>query len=63
MKLLIFGSTGFLGKNFLDHPLTNNLDILKPDRGEVDLFDFNLIKKYLKKNSPDIVNCAVKLVE
>ena len=62
MKLLIFGSTGFLGKNFLDHPLTNNLDILKPERGEVDLFDVNLIKKYLQKNSPDIViNCAGKV--
>ena len=62
MKLLIFGSSGFLGKNFLDHPLINNFHILKPDREEVDLFDINSIKKYLKINIPDIViNCAGKV--
>ena len=55
MKILIFGSSGFLGKNFLDHPFIENFQILKPDRAEVDLFDINTTKEYLQKNSPDIV--------
>ncbi len=62
MKILIFGSSGFLGKNFLDHPFAENFQILKPDRAEVDLFDINTTKEYLQKNSPDIViNCAGKV--
>ena len=62
MKIIIFGSSGFLGKNFINHNLKNDHFILSPTRQDLDLFDKQKVSEYIKTTQPDlIINCAGKV--
>jgi len=57
-KILITGSTGFIGKN-LTEQLQLNYDISSPTSKQLNLLDENQVKKYLLKNKFDLVlHCA-----
>lgn len=55
MKVLLAGSGGMVGRNFLGHPSVGEFDLLAPRSGELDLRDFNAVQAYLEKYRPDIV--------
>ncbi|MEK9169440.1 MAG: sugar nucleotide-binding protein, partial [Patescibacteria group bacterium] len=57
-KILVTGSTGFIGKN-LTEQLQLSYDISSPTSKQLNLLDENQVKKYLLKNKFDIVlHCA-----
>jgi len=61
-KILITGSSGFVGQNFLFDKRSVNYEILSPSSSELDLLDTTSIKSYLKNANPDLViNCAGKV--
>ena len=61
-KILITGSSGFVGQNFLFDKRSESYDILSPSSSELDLLNINSIKSYLKNANPDLViNCAGKV--
>ena len=63
MKILILGSNGLVG-SAVTRLLINkkNINILHPNRQELNLFNSNEIKKYLSSNKPEIlINCAAKV--
>ncbi len=53
-KILITGSTGFIGKNLVD-TMQTKYDIYAPSREELDLFDELMVYKYLQKNRFDVI--------
>ena len=55
MKILIFGSTGFLGQNFMYHKSNKDHEILSPDRDKLDLFDKKKVFDYIRLNKPDLI--------
>ncbi|MCG2724818.1 MAG: GDP-L-fucose synthase [Elusimicrobia bacterium] len=55
MKIFITGASGMVGKNFLEHPFISKLDVFAPKRDELDLFNYQAVKEYIKKISPDII--------
>lgn len=56
MKILITGSTGFVGRNVKEY-LQKNMyyDIYAPNSKELDCLDEQAVKKYLQDNSFDII--------
>jgi len=57
MKILLTGSTGFIGRNLLEG-LTNHT-ILSPTRKQLDLLDETAVELYLLSNMPEvIIHCA-----
>tara|TARA_B100001250_G_scaffold154204_1_gene132531 strand:+ start:1576 stop:2496 length:921 start_codon:yes stop_codon:yes gene_type:complete len=61
-KILITGSSGFVGQNFLFDKRSDSYDILSPSSSELDLLNIASIKSYLKNANPDLViNCAGKV--
>lgn len=53
-KILVLGSSGFIGEN-----LVRELAATPITRKEVDLLDFNSVKSLIKKHKPEIIiNCA-----
>lgn len=59
-KILITGSTGFIGKNLTEY-LGEKYEILTPSHKELDLLNVEDVKNYFKNNSIDVVvHCAVK---
>jgi GDP-L-fucose synthase len=58
-KILITGSTGFVGKNlknfFLDNNKKINFKLLLPSRKQLNLLYLNLVEKYFSKHKPDYV--------
>lgn len=62
MKILVTGSNGFIGKNVDEFLKKSYKNVFTPKRQELDLTDFNLVKKYIQKNNFDIIiHCAVSL--
>lgn len=60
-KILILGSSGFLGKNLLNKFKHNN-SIFKLDRTDCDFTNLEKLKSKIKKIKPDIIfNCAGKV--
>ena len=56
MKLLILGGTGFIGRNLKEKFQENtNYNVLAPTRQELNLYDDQTCKQYLKENKPDLV--------
>jgi GDP-L-fucose synthase len=55
LKLLLTGGHGMVGKNLLEHPEINKVNVLAPSSKELNLFNVNQVEEYLKKHSPDIV--------
>ena len=59
MKILITGSSGFVGTNFLKDVRTKNYEILSPPSSELDLMNKKSVEAYLNKFFPDlIINAA-----
>lgn len=61
-KILLTGSSGMVGKNFLEHKDVENFDVFSPTRAEVDLLNFHEINNYIKKHKPDIIIHSAGLV-
>ncbi len=58
MKILVTGSTGFIGRN-LKEQLEDKYEIYTPDHRELDLLDDNKVERYLKNMDFDIIiHCA-----
>ncbi len=58
-KILITGSSGMLGMDLVKRL---NFKVFTPNRKNLNLFDFNKIKKYLKKNKINfVIHCAAKV--
>ena len=61
-KILILGSSGFVGSNFLNDPRVDNYMILCPKRKELDLTKQRDLYDYLNSTKPDlIINAAGKV--
>ena len=57
MKIIFTGGSGRFGKKFKDK--TNIKNILYPSSKELDITNYNSVKKYLSKNKPKvIIHCA-----
>jgi GDP-L-fucose synthase len=54
-KIFLTGGSGMVGRNILEHPLGSQLTILSPSRSQLNLFDYNAIFDWLKKEKPDAV--------
>ena len=54
MRLLITGSTGFIGRNIKEY-FSNKHDIYCPRRNELDLLDGSSVVEYLKEREIDII--------
>ncbi len=66
MKILLTGSSGFLGKNIIEQfnkiiP-SQNKHLLTPSSSELNLLDDGSIKNYLKNNKPDFIIHAAGIV-
>jgi GDP-L-fucose synthase len=55
MRILLTGSHGMVGRNFVEHPAARSHEILAPSRSELDLRDFNAVYRYIEKSAPDFV--------
>jgi GDP-L-fucose synthase len=55
MKILLTGSSGMVARNFLDHKFISNYTLLTPSSSELDLRNFELVKKYLEKQKPELI--------
>lgn len=61
-KILVTGSTGLVGKNFVNHSQSSQYQILTPTHTELDLLNSQDVMTYLKENKPDvIVHCAARV--
>lgn len=59
MKICLFGATGLLGSEFKQILIQENFELLAPNRGEVQLLNFEGTLEYLATHKPDlIINCA-----
>tara|TARA_B110000003_G_scaffold64730_2_gene65444 strand:- start:2481 stop:3413 length:933 start_codon:yes stop_codon:yes gene_type:complete len=60
--ILLTGAGGMVGQNLLEHQDISSYDILTPRSSELDLRDFEEVKKYLKKYKPEmIIHAAAKV--
>jgi GDP-L-fucose synthase len=55
MRILLTGSTGLVGRNFLEHPDIGRFDLLLPTHSELNLLDYSAIRNYLFTQEPDLV--------
>lgn len=55
IKILLTGSGGMVGTNILENPHFKEFDVLAPRSVELDLRDFEAVKSYLRKHSPEFV--------
>ena len=61
-KILVTGSTGLVGKNFVNHSQSSQYQILAPRHSELDLLNSQDVVTYLKEKKPDvIVHCAARV--
>ncbi|MBP2654165.1 MAG: NAD-dependent epimerase/dehydratase [Firmicutes bacterium] len=62
LKILLTGSTGMVGKNFLEHPKCLEYCIIAPSRQELNLLDYGSVEKYIRHHKPDFIIHAAGLV-
>lgn len=55
MRILLTGSSGMVGRNFLENNKSKNYEILKPNSSELNLLNSHEINKFFKKNNIDLV--------
>lgn len=53
-KILLTGSTGFIGKNLKEY-FKDNFEVITPSHRELDLLDLDSVKNFLQNHSFDIV--------
>lgn len=62
MKILVTGSSGMVGKNFVSDLRCSSYKILSPKRSELDLTQFGSVLNYFKEHRPDmVVHCASRV--
>ena len=62
MKILLTGSNGMVGKNILEHKSVQNYDFLTPSSKELNLLNYEDVKKYIAIHQPDfIIHAAGKV--
>lgn len=61
-KVLLWGSTGLVGRNIQEHPACEKYIFFCPKRSEVDLFDMNKTVSYVRRIKPDIIIHTAGLV-
>ncbi|MGZ0076736.1 NAD-dependent epimerase/dehydratase family protein [Methylomonas sp. YC3] len=62
MKVLILGSTGFIGRNLSEQLDAGKYQLLTPKRQQLNLLDFENVQNYLSETKPDVViNCTVNI--
>jgi len=54
-KIILFGASGMVGQNILEHALVNKYQFLYPSRKELDLTNADATYAYIKKNNPKII--------
>jgi GDP-L-fucose synthase len=60
-KILIFGSSGMVGRNLIDL-CPKSVELICPSRAEIDLIDAHSVQVFIKNIQPDlIINCAGKV--
>lgn len=58
-KILITGASGMVGKNLTENPVISKYHLLTPSSSELNLLDYQSVKKYLNANTPEvIIHCA-----
>ena len=58
MKILLTGSTGQIGHEIIKLK-PNDIEIISPDRNQLDLSNYKLCKEVVLKINPDwIINCG-----
>jgi GDP-L-fucose synthase len=53
-KILVTGSTGLVGKNFVNHSQSSQYQILAPRHSELDLLNSQDVVTYLKEKKPEL---------
>lgn len=54
-KILLTGSTGFVGKNILKSGVLNDFSVLTPSSSKLNLLDKIAVRNYIQRNSPDLI--------
>src|SRR5689334_1112887 len=54
-RVLLFGGSGMVGRNILEHPRASSFELLAPRRSEVDLFDYEAVARYIGNHAPSVV--------
>lgn len=55
MKILITGANGMVGRNIVEDPRFSQFELLTPTRSELNLFNFENVLEYFKKENPDFI--------
>ncbi len=53
MRLLVTGGSGMVGRNFIEHPEAAAFEILMPSSRELDLRDYESLRRYIGTHRPD----------
>ncbi|MDA8519453.1 NAD-dependent epimerase/dehydratase family protein [Acidovorax sp. NCPPB 4044] len=62
MRILLTGSTGMVGRNFMEHPAAQDFEILAPSHQSLDLQDYLQVERFMAQNRPDVVVHAAGVV-
>lgn len=55
MRIFLTGGRGMVGLNFIEHALAIKHEIIAPNRGELDLCDFEAVSRCITNFMPDVV--------
>jgi GDP-L-fucose synthase len=55
LRILLTGSGGMVGRNFLEHPAIGEFEVLAPRSSELNLLDYAAVLSYLREQKPDMV--------
>jgi GDP-L-fucose synthase len=55
MRILLTGSTGMVGRNFMEHPVAQSFEMLAPTSTELNLFHYESVEAYLRQHGPDFI--------
>lgn len=62
MRILLTGSTGMVGRNFLEHPAIHEFEVIAPGRDALDLLDYAGVERFVAEHRPDAVVHAAGVV-
>ena len=54
-KVLVTGGSGFLGRRIVEECEKLGYEVLSPRSSEMDLYDLENLKKFIKKNKPEVI--------